>query len=140
MNYKNDYKVVYEVAANGERTFYAAKSNVYPNRNEAGEITDTKLASFKDADFAGKTIYEYKGEFYVSTGSIPKYKEDGTPDDNRIEGFEALFVEEEVEEPVETPVQPVEPEEPVETPNLDAGNGENGPTYDLPAFDEEDEE
>jgi hypothetical protein len=102
MNYKNDYKVVYEVAANGERTFYAAKSNVYPNRNEAGEIIDTKLASFKDADFAGKTIYEYKGEFYVSTGSIPAYDEDGVPTDNKIEGFNKLFVEETMEEPVAT--------------------------------------
>lgn len=97
MNYKNGYKVVYEVAADGKRTFYATKSNEYPPRNEAGEIIETemntKLATFEDADFAGKTIYEYKGEFYVSTGKVPTYNEDGTPKDEKIEGFTKLFVE-----------------------------------------------
>ena len=97
MNYKNGYKVVYEVAADGERTFYASTSSIYPNRDEDGKIVDTKLASFKDADFAGKTIYEYKGEFYVSTGSIPAYNEDGTPADNKIEGFDKIFVEDQAD-------------------------------------------
>lgn len=93
MIYKNGYKVVYEVAADGKRTFYAAKSNVYPTRNEDGNITDTVLATFDDAEFAGKTIYEYAGEFYVSTGTVPAYNEDGTPADEKIAGFEPLFVE-----------------------------------------------
>ena len=93
MDYKNGYKVVYEFAANGERTFYAATTSTYPNRDKDGNITDTKLASFVDADFEGKTIYEYKGEFYVSTGALPAYNEDGTPKDNKIKGFEKLFVE-----------------------------------------------
>ena len=119
MNYKNGYKVVYEIAANGQRTFYAAKSDTYPNRNESGEIIDTVLATFNDADFVGKVIYEYAGEFYVSTDALPAYNEDGTPKDNKIEGFTQLFVEDtpasysrpsrkaapEVEEPVvEEPV------------------------------------
>jgi hypothetical protein len=94
MNYKNDYKVVYEVAADGKRTFYAAKSNIYPTRDESGKIIDTELATFNDEDFKGKTIYEYAGEFYVSTGALPAYNEDGTPKDAKIKGFEALFVEE----------------------------------------------
>jgi hypothetical protein len=94
MNYKNGYKVVYEIAADGKRTFYAAKSNEYPTRDEAGNITDDVLASFVDADFAGKTIYEYAGEFYVSTGAVPAYNKDGTPKDDKIKGFEKLFVEE----------------------------------------------
>ena len=98
MNYKNGYKVVYEIAAEGKRTFYAAKSEVYPTRDEDGKIIDTELASFSDADFAGKTIYEYAGEFYVSTGALPAYNEDGTPKDEKITGFEKLFVEE-TEEP-----------------------------------------
>lgn len=93
MIYKNGYKVVYEVAADGKRTFYAAKSNVYPTYDEDGNITDTILATFDDADFVGKTIYEYAGEFYVSTGTVPTYNEDGTPADEKIAGFEPLFVE-----------------------------------------------
>lgn len=102
MIYKNGYKVVYEVAADGKRTFYAAKSNVYPTRDEDGNITDTVLATFDDAEFAGKTIYEYAGEFYVSTGAVPAYNEDGTPADEKIVGFEPLFIEgAEAEEPVE---------------------------------------
>ena len=106
MIYKNGYKVVYEVAADGKRTFYAAKSNVYPTRDEDGNITDTVLATFDDADFAGKTIYEYAGEFYVSTGAVPAYNEDGTPADEKIAGFEPLFVEsnEDTDEPVTEPV------------------------------------
>ena len=109
MIYKNGYKVVYEVAADGKRTFYAAKSATYPTRDEDGNITDTVLATFNDADFAGKTIYEYAGEFYVSTGAVPAYNEDGTPKDTKIAGFEALFVEGESEA---TPAA-VEPEVPV---------------------------
>lgn len=108
MIYKNGYKVVYEVAADGKRTFYAAKSNVYPTRDEDGNITDTVLATFDDAEFAGKTIYEYAGEFYVSTGAVPAYNEDGTPADKKIAGFEPLFVEgaaaDEDEESVTEPV------------------------------------
>ena len=88
MIYKNGYKGVYEIAADGKRTFYATKSNAYPGSD------DVELASFTDAEYAGKTIYEYKGEFYVSTGAVPAYNEDGTPKDQKIAGFEKLFVEE----------------------------------------------
>lgn len=112
MIYKNGYKVVYEVAADGERTFYAAKSNEYPTRNEAGEIIDDVVASFEDADFLGKTIYEYKGQFYVSAGRVPAYNEDGTPKDNKIKGFEKLFVEG-YEEGAEATTASVEDDEPV---------------------------
>ena len=80
MNYKNGYKVVYEVAADGKRTFYAATSNEYPTRDAEGKIIDDVVASFDDADFLGKTIYEHKGKFYVSAGRLPAYNEDGTPD------------------------------------------------------------
>ena len=124
MIYKNGYKVVYEIAADGKRTFYAAKSTAYPTRDEDGNITDTVLATFNDADFAGKTIYEYAGEFYVSTGAVPAYNEDGTPKDTKIAGFEALFVEGEPEataaevEP-ETPVDDGEDDEPEAEPEAD---------------------
>jgi hypothetical protein len=110
MNYKNGYKVVYEVAADGKRTFYATKSNAYPSED------DVVLASFNDADFAGKTIYEYKGEFYVSTGAVPAYNEDGTPKDEKIKGFDKLFVEDGTEEVTELAEPEVEDEEPVKEP------------------------
>lgn len=115
MIYKNGYKVVYEIAADGKRTFYAAKSAAYPTRDEDGNITDTMLATFNDADFAGKTIYEYAGEFYVSTGAVPAYNEDGTPKDTKIAGFEALFVEGESE----APAADDEDDEPVTEPEAD---------------------
>ena len=73
MNLQNGYKVIYEKAADGKRTFYASKSAIYPNDD------DLVVASFNDADYKGKVIYEYKGNFYVSTGSIPAYDEKGVP-------------------------------------------------------------
>lgn len=129
MIYKNGYKVVYEVAADGKRTFYAAKSNIYPTRDEAGNIIDTVLATFDDAEFAGKTIYEYAGEFYVSTGAVPAYNEDGTPADEKIAGFEPLFVESakaaEAEKPATEPVD----DEPTADPEAEEEvvNGDNEP-------------
>jgi hypothetical protein len=126
MIYKNGYKVVYEVAADGKRTFYATKSNTYPAAD------DIELATFDDADFAGKTIYEYKGEFYVSTGAIPAYNEDGTPADEKITGFEKLFVEEtatpaneaaEVETGTETTNESVKDTEASDEPNEPSTEG-----------------
>jgi hypothetical protein len=87
MELKNGYKVIYEVAADGKRTFYASKSNVYPTTE------DVEIASFNDADYKGKVIYEYKGDFYVSAGSIPAYNENGVPTDNKITEFEKIFCE-----------------------------------------------
>lgn len=138
MNYKNGYKVVYEVAADGKRTFYAAKSNVYPNYDEAGKITDTELATFNDADFAGKTIYEYAGEFYVSTEAVPAYNEDGTPKDEKIKGFEKLFVEE-TEEPAAAAVVEEEVEAEEDEPEVEPEN-EVEPEDGEPEADPEDEE
>ena len=144
MKYKNGYKVVYEIAADGKRTFYATKSNAYPPRDEAGNIIEneinTVLATFDDAKFAGKTIYEYKGEFYVSTEALPKYKEDGTPADDKIEGFEKLFEEEKPEESVD--VTETEPEETVIEPDAPAVTDETtkGEDEEPEADPEEDEE
>jgi hypothetical protein len=101
MELKNGYKVVYEFAANGERTFYAATSTSYPTRDEEGNITDTKLATFKDEDYLGKTIYEYKGEFYVADTAAAKFDADGKPTGDKIEGFDAILVAKETDsEPV----------------------------------------
>jgi hypothetical protein len=100
MNLQNGYKVIYEKAADGKRTFYASKSAIYPNDD------DLVVASFNDADYKGKVIYEYKGNFYVSTGSIPAYDENGVPVDTKIEGFDKVFNKASVEDCVtKVPVQ-----------------------------------
>lgn len=93
MNLQNGYKVIYEKAADGKRTFYASNSTVYPNE------TDVVIASFNDADYRGKVIYEHKGKFYISTGAVPTYNENGEPADTVIEGFDKVFVED--KEPAE---------------------------------------
>lgn len=78
MDYKNGYKVAYEVAANGERAIYASTTTKYPNRDEAGMITDDNLAKFVDVDFRGKTVYEDKnGEFFVADANATKFDKDG---------------------------------------------------------------
>ena len=85
MNLQNGYKVIYEKAEGGKRTFYASKSAIYPN------VDDTVLATFNDEDYRGKVIYEYNGRFYVSEGAIPAYDENGVPTDKVIEGFDQVF-------------------------------------------------
>lgn len=111
MIYKNGYKVVYEIAADGKRTFYAAKSAAYPTRDEDGNITDTMLATFDDADFAGKTIYEYEGEFYVADTIAAKFDKDGKPTGAKLgtkdNNFDEILVE----------------KKPEETPNENSGDG-----------------
>lgn len=86
MNLQNDFKVIYEKAADGKRTFYASKSNSYPATD------DVVLASFNDEDYRGKVIYEYKGKFYASTGAFPAYDENGEPKDTLIDDFNKVFI------------------------------------------------
>ena len=71
MKLQNGYKIIYEKAIDGKRTFYASKSSV------CNPDVDTVLATFADADYKGKFIYEYKGKFYVADGNIPAYDETG---------------------------------------------------------------
>jgi hypothetical protein len=122
MDYKNGYKVVYEFAANGERTFYAATTSTYPNRDKDGNITDTKLASFVDADYVGKTIYEHEGQFYVANTADAKFDADGKPTGTLLEGFEAILEEAPVAEPavIDTGDDNNDPVDP------DAGNDDDG--------------
>ena len=130
MTYKNGYKVVYEIAAGGERTFYAAKSNEYPTRDADGNIKDDIVATFNDADFLGKTIYEHEGKFYVSAGRIPAYNEDGTPAEGETElDFSKVLKEEPTPAPAAattTTEEPdmVIPEEPTEDPTEEPTEGE----------------
>lgn len=116
MNLQNGYKVIYEKAANGERTFYASKSTVYPNDD------DIKVASFNDADYRGKVIYEHKGKFYISTGAVPTYNENGEPVDTVIEGFDKVFVEdkESAEDSLPEAVAPQDPHTSAITTNTDS--------------------
>lgn len=87
MNLQNGYKVIYEKASDGTRTFYASKTGI------CDPTVDTQLGeTFTDADFAGKVIYEYKGGFYVSTGATPAYDENGVPTDERLSAFDEVFV------------------------------------------------
>ena len=111
MNLKNGYKVVYEKASEGKRTFYASKSGV------CDPTVDTQLGeTFTDADFAGKVIYEYKGSFYVSTGATPAYDENGVPTDERLSAFDEVFVATETaEETVEEGTEVTDPEAPTNT-------------------------
>ena len=87
MKLQNGYKLVYERAADGKRTFYASKTG-YPTEN------DLELASFVDTDFIGKIVYEHKGKFYVPTGKVPAYDDNGVPTDALLfsdEKFNEVF-------------------------------------------------
>jgi hypothetical protein len=96
MDLKNGFKVIYEKPANGERTLYATKSAKYPNRNENGVITDDVLASFVDANFRGKTVYEKNGRFYFADTNTAKFDKDGNPTGTEITFTDGVnpFIEE----------------------------------------------
>ena len=106
MNLQNGYKVIYEKTADGKRTFYATK-NVTCNPEVDDKIVEATIGTYK-------LIYEKNGSFYGSETGIPA---DG---DYCFTEFDKVFkvAEDELEEPVMTPVEEViETEEPViETP------------------------
>lgn len=99
MKLENGYKVIYEKAADGKRTFYASKSGVFA---DAEVICEAEIGKFK-------LIYEKGGRFYGSETGIP------AEDDYCFVDFDKVFVKvkEEVkeEEPVETPENGDEPTE-----------------------------
>lgn len=59
MKLQNGYKVVYEKAEGGIRTFYGSLTG------ECNPNVDFKIAIFKDADYVGKKIYMHNGRFYA---------------------------------------------------------------------------
>ena len=61
MNLQNGYKVIYEKAADGKRTFYASKTGVFA---DAEKILEATIGEYK-------LIYEKAGQFYGSTTGIP---------------------------------------------------------------------
>lgn len=121
MNLQNGYKVIYEKAADGKRTFYASKTGVFA---DAEKIAEAVIGQYK-------LIYEKAGRFYGSETGIP------AESDYCFEEFDKVFK-----------IADEEPE--TEEPAGDVVNGSDevsndsteltGPTYDLPALEEEDEE
>ena len=115
MKLENGYKVIYEKAADGKRTFYASKTGVFA---DAEVICEAEIGKYK-------LIYEKDGCFYGSETGIPG------ENDYCFEDLKVVFVKGYVkpsdsekgedeengsdvpttgdeEEPVETPVQPEE--------------------------------
>jgi hypothetical protein len=76
MNLQNGYKVVYEQAAGGKRTFYASKSGFFADAEKLGE--------FEIGEY--KLIYEKSGKFYGSTTGIP------SDTDHCFTEFDKVFV------------------------------------------------
>ena len=89
MTLQNGYKVLYDTAADGKRTFYASKTGLF---KDAEVITEANIGEYK-------LVYEKDDKFYGSTTGIP------AEDDYCFEEFRAVFeegysaeTEEEVEE------------------------------------------
>lgn len=75
MNLKNGYKVIYDKAANGQRTFYASKTGRF---SDAEVISTATIGEYK-------LIYEKNGKFYGSLTGIP------TETDHCFEEFRVVF-------------------------------------------------
>lgn len=94
MNLQNGYKVIYEKAADGKRTFYASKTGVFADAEQIGDVIE--IGKYK-------LIYEKAGRFYGSETGIP------ADDDYCFEAFDKVFVSGNAEktDEVEEPVAPV---------------------------------
>jgi hypothetical protein len=89
MNLQNDYKVLYEKAADGKRTFLASKIGAFA---DAEAIAEFEIGKYK-------LVYEKGGKIYCSESGVP------TEDDYCSEAFDKVFVEATYEPVVEEPVQ-----------------------------------
>jgi hypothetical protein len=83
MKLQNGYKVLYEVAADGKRTFYASKTGVFADAEQIGEPIE--IGKYK-------LVYEKDGKIYFSETKVPNLDENGKPTDTVAEGFDTLFV------------------------------------------------
>ena len=124
MNLQNGYKVIYEKAADGKRTFYASKTGVFA---DAEKILEATIGEYK-------LIYEKNGQFYGSTSGIP------TEDDYCFVEFDKVFKKTAAEDSTTENEPEDESGEESNESNESIENPENGPTFDLPNFEEEDEE
>ena len=107
MNLQNGYKVIYEKAADGKRTFYASKTGVFA---DAEVIAEAEIGKYK-------LIYEKAGRFYGSETGVP------ADTDYCFEAFNKVFVEgykEPVAPAAETPV-----EEPAKEPEQEPAKEED---------------
>lgn len=103
MNLQNGYKVIYEKAADGKRTFYASKSGVFA---DADIIAEATIGQYK-------LIYEKAGQIYGSESGVP------AEGDYCFEAFDKVFkaAEDEGEDEVVEPSdEPTNEEEPTDTP------------------------
>lgn len=113
MELKNGYKVLYDVAANGEHIFSASKTGVFADAEEIAKLAAGEY----------KLVYEKNGSIYGSKTGVP------TEDDSRFTEFDKIFTADADEPAVED-----------ETENESVENTEDGPTVELPTFEEEEEE
>jgi hypothetical protein len=97
MNLQNGYKVIYEKAADGKRTFYASKTGVFA---DAEIIAEAEIGKYK-------LIYEKAGRFYGSESGIP------SEGDYCFEDFDKVFIAAEATEEVGGEPQMVVDEDPV---------------------------
>ena len=81
MKLQNGYKVIYEKAADGKRTFYATK-NVTCDPTVDDKIIEAEIGKYK-------LIYEKNGEFFGSITGIPIENDDCFTTEN----FKKVFVE-----------------------------------------------
>jgi hypothetical protein len=113
MKLQNGYKVIYEKIADGERTFFADK------------MDGTDATQLGDAIQVGKykLVFEKDGQIY---GSETGKTEDGVC----LKAFNEVFVdaeEEEVDEPMQTNVEPENEEPDVDYEGDDEGESETDP-------------
>jgi hypothetical protein len=76
MNLQNGYKVIYEKAADGKRTFYASKTGLFA---DAEVVTEAEIGKYK-------LIYEKAGRLYGSETGVP------TGDDYYFTAFDKVTV------------------------------------------------
>ena len=84
MNLKNGYKVLYAIAADGERTFYGSKSGIFADAEQIGAAIE--IGKYK-------LVYEKNGKIYGSESGIPSFDENGIPADSVFDSFDKIFVE-----------------------------------------------
>ena len=77
MNLQNGYKVIYEKAAEGKRTFYATKTNV------CDPTVDDKIVEAAIGEY--KLIYEKDGQCFGSVTGVP------TEEDHCFTEFDTIF-------------------------------------------------
>ena len=105
MNLQNGYKVIYEKAADGKRTFYATKNVV------CDPAVDDKIVEATIGEY--KLIYEKAGQFYGSISGIPAEGDYCFTEFDKVFKIAAEESEPEPEEPV-TPEEPTEGEEAID--------------------------